>query len=82
MFKSLINCKLNFPKFNLAKNLPEGPWLCSQTPGKVTAKFISVKFFTMSQSFSMKTRFVLESTYGITHYVRSIPITLSVYVEE
>ena len=33
--------------------------------------------FTMSQSVGMEIRFVLESTYGITHYVRSIPITLS-----
>ena len=29
----------------------------------------------------METRFVLESTYGITHYVRSIPITLSVLLK-
>ena len=34
--------------------------------------------FTMSQSVGMKTRFVLEYTYEITHYVRSIPNTLSV----
>ena len=36
-------------------------------------------FLTLSQSFSMKTRFMLESALsGFTHYVRSIPITLSV----
>ena len=34
--------------------------------------------FTMSQSLGTKTRFVLENAYGVTHYVRSIPITLSV----
>ena len=33
----------------------------------------------MSQSFSMKSHFMLESALsGITHYVRSIPITPSV----
>ena len=64
----------------MAKNLPVDPWLCSQTPGKVSAKFIVGKFFTMSQSFSMKTRFMPESALSrITHYVRSIPITLSVH---
>ena len=35
-------------------------------------------YFTLSQSFGMKIPYGPESTYGITHYVRSIPITLSV----
>ena len=52
--------------------------LFSKRLAKFEQNFVVGSCFTMSQSFGMKIRFVLESTHGITHYVRSIPITLSV----
>ena len=78
MCKSLKHCKKISLKLIWLKN-------CLKVHGYVLkrlAKFqqnLSVGIcFTMPQSFSMKIRFVLESTYGIPHYVRSIPNTLSV----
>ena len=55
--------------------------ICQKVHGYVLKRLAKFKqnlsvgsFITMSQSFNMKTRFMLESAlYGITLYVRSIP---------
>ena len=78
MFKTLRQYKQTSHQLILIK-------ICQKVHGYVFKRLAKFKHnlwvgscFTMSQSFGMKIRFVLESTYGITQYVRSIPITLSV----
>ena len=78
MFKTLRHCKQTSHQLILME-------ICQKVHGYVLKRLAKFEqnvwvgsCFTMSQSFGMKTRFVLESTYGITHYVRPIPITLSV----
>ena len=74
MFKTLRHCKNNSHQLILMK-------VCQKVHGHVLKRLAKFEqnlwlgsFFTMSQSFGIVTRFVLDNTYG----VRSIPITLSV----
>ena len=78
MYKTLRRCKKISHPLILIKICRKVHGYVLKRPAKFEQNYWFGSCFTMSQSLGMKTCFVLENAYGITHYVRSIPITPSV----